>query len=112
MKAASLRSAAPGVGAVVAFAPGGRDAIRLLSATGRAGAARLERFADGHKLRGTGLPFRFAVVFAVEVGDPALSAMPPQDLSNDVLAARPKALGAQLTDRQQAVRSPPPRIGR
>src|SRR5262249_26828990 len=40
------RSAAPGVGAVVAFAPGGGDAIRLLLAAGRAGAARLECFAD------------------------------------------------------------------
>src|SRR5262252_4521874 len=112
MKAAPQRSAAPGVGAVVAFAPGGGDAVRLLLAAGRAGAARLERFADGHELRGAGLPIRFAMFFAVEVGDPALPAVPPQDLGDDVLATWPKALGAQLADRQQAIRSPSPRIGR
>ena len=56
--------------------------------------------------------FGFAVVFAVEVGDPALPAVPPQDLGDDVLAAWPKALGAQLADRQQAIRSPSPRVGR
>ena len=88
-EAASQRSAAPGVGAVVAFAPGAGDAVRLLLAAGRAGAAGLERFADGGQLRGGGLPFRFAVVLAVEVGDAALLAVPPEDLRDDVLAARP-----------------------
>src|SRR5215831_13317488 len=41
VQAASQRSAAPGVGAVVAFTPGGGDAVRLLLAACRADVARL-----------------------------------------------------------------------
>ena len=79
-----------------------RDAVVLLGAAGRAGAAGLERFGDGLELGGCGVPLGFALVFAVEVGDPPLSAVSPQDLGSDVLAAGTQAFGAELPDGEQA----------